>query len=128
MPFISSTGTPSATLSSPFLIEGNDLIAVQTTQILYSLAGRSHLAFHGGTLCVKAPFTRFLPVKQADAGGMAPCSGTTLRNFNNRIQTGVDPGLTAGQRVTAQYRQRDPDLGDSFNDTLTNGIEFRICP
>ena len=57
---------------------------------MYSFA-RGSLNFHGGKLCVKAPFARL---------------------------------LTAGAEVVAQWR--DPCAG--FGDSLTNGVEFSICP
>ena len=77
---------------------------------------------------MKAPLTRFLPPKIAKASGDPPCTGAVAVNFNNRIQSGNDPLLSAGQRVHAQWRSRDPLDPAGFGDGLTNGLQFFICP
>ena len=59
---------------------------------------------------------------------MPPCTGILKRNFNNAIQGGNDPLLTAGQTVFAQWRQRDPADPAGFGDGLTDGIKFIIEP
>ncbi len=128
MPFISSVGAPSVTQSVAFQVRANDMIPNEAALLSYSHNGRSNLDFHGGKLCVKAPFVRLLPVKIANANGSPPCTGSVTINFNNRIQSGNDPLLTAGAQVNAQYRGRDAALGDGFNDSLTDGLEFSICP
>jgi hypothetical protein len=128
VPFISGTGSPSVSQAVAFQVRAGDMIPNEAALLSYSLNGRSNLDFHGGKLCVKAPFVRLLPVKIANANGAPPCTGTVTINFNNRIQSGNDPLLTAGAQVNAQYRGRDAALGDGFNDSLTNGLEFTICP
>ena len=50
------------------------------------------------------------------------------RNFNELIQSGLDPALTAGANVTVQVRQRDPLEPTGFGDNLTNGVSFVIAP
>ena len=71
-------------------------------------------------------------IKSADG---LPCSGCAqptcrrfTRNFNQLIQAGVDPLLTVGQRVNAQYRQRDPADPLGFGDNLSNALSFVIGP
>jgi hypothetical protein len=128
VPFLTTAGFPSATDSGAFRIEGHDLLPTETGFLLYGLNGRSNLNFHGGKLCVKAPVTRWLPGKQAKAVGAPPCAGVLGRDFNNRIQGGADPALTAGQRVHAQLRQRDGADPAGFGDSLTDGVEFTILP
>ena len=96
--------------------------------LIYGLNGKSNLNFHGGKLCVKTPFVRLLPPKNSGSTGTPPCSGVFKRNFNTRIQSGVDPLLTVGARVNAQYRQRDPGDPAGFGDSLSNGVQFVIAP
>ena len=127
VPFVTTAGTASATSPDPFQILGNDVLPGQIAFLLYSFQ-KASLGFHGGTLCVKAPFQRLLPPKSPLETGNPPCSGVVKRDFNNRIQSGADPALVAGQEVNAQWLYRDPNLGDGFNDGLTNGIEFTIAP
>ena len=59
---------------------------------------------------------------------MPPCTGILKSNLNKRIQSGVDPMLTAGAQVYAQWRQRDPNDPAGFGDSLTNGLTFAIQP
>ena len=127
-PFLSFEGTPSTSSTGTFKVRGHDFIPSAAGFFLYSTSGRSNLNFHGGKLCVKAPIVRWLPPKVAQNTGSAPCSGVLSRNFNKRIQSGVDLSLTAGQVVTAQWRQRDGADPAGFGDALSNGIEFTIGP
>ena len=55
-------------------------------------------------------------------------TGMIERNFQNRIQSGVDPLLTAGQRVFAQWRTRDPNDPAGFGDGFTDAVRFTVCP
>jgi hypothetical protein len=126
VPFISFSGAPSASSPDPFRIVANQLVPGQIGMLLYSVNGKANLNFHGGKLCVKSPFRRLLPPKSASPKGIPPCAGELITNFNNRIQSGADPALTIGQRVHAQWRQRDPLDPQGFGDSLTDGIQFVI--
>ncbi len=126
VPFLSTSGLPSASSTGNFTLTGNDVVPGEAGFVLYGFK-KANLAFHGGTLCVKVPFVR-TPVKSAKNTG-GGCSGWVLRrNFNATIQSGVDPALTAGRAVTAQYRQRDPTDASGFGDGLTDGVRFTILP
>ncbi len=127
VPFLTTAGIPSATCTLPFPVTGRDMLPNEAGFLLYSFK-KSNLNFHGGKLCVKAPVVRLLPPKGAGSSGTPPCSGRLNRNFNNRIQSGVDPQLTAGQLVHAQWRQRDPADPAGFGDSLTDGVRFTIQP
>ena len=48
------------------------------------------------------------------------------RNFNQWIQSGSDPALTAGQQVYVQVRQRDPNDSTGFGDSLSDALAFTI--
>ncbi len=126
-PFLSAYGAASATSTEPFRITAHDLTPNQACVLLYSFAP-ANLSFHGGKLCVKAPFHRVLPPKTAKFTGPQPCPGVVTRNFNARIQAGVDPGLSVGAGVRAQWYQRDPFDPAGFGDGLTNGVRFVIEP
>jgi hypothetical protein len=133
VPFLSSQGSPSATDPGPFHISSNDHVEGQVGLYLYSFK-KSSLSFHGGKLCVKAPFERLSSlIKTADGIGCTSCAGscrTFKRNFNQLIQSGTDPMLTPGQRANIQVRQRDPAnlIPTGFADNLSNGISFVIAP
>jgi hypothetical protein len=131
VPFMASAGTPSASTGF-FNVSSENHIPGQIGVLLYSLQ-KASLSFHGGTLCVKAPFERVDNLIKATDG--APCSGCAQpscrmfkRNFNQIIQSGVDPALTSGARVFAQYRQRDPADPTGFGDNLSDGLSFLVGP
>jgi hypothetical protein len=127
VPFVSTSGTPSATATAPFGIRAGDVLPGEIGFLLYG-SKTSNLSFHGGKLCIKAQITRLLPPQSAKAIGTPPCSGLIKRDFNQRIQSGVDPQLTAGRRVVAQWSLRDPADPAGFGDSLTDAVRFEICP
>ncbi len=126
VPFLSFEGVASASSTAPFSIQGRDFLPGESGFLIYGVNGKSNLDFHGGKLCVKLPFSRWLPFKQAVKKGTGTCGGVLKRNFNARIQAGVDPQLTAGQVVDAQWLQRDPGDPAGFGDSLSSGIRFTI--
>ncbi len=126
VPFLTTTGFPSATATTPFQIVANDVVPNESGFIIYAFK-KANLNFHGGKLCVKSPFVRTPAKTPKNPGG--GCSGWVLRrNFNATIQSGLDPSLTAGRVVTAQWRQRDPADPAGFGDALTDGLRFTILP
>ena len=127
VPFMSYSGTPSMTSSTPFLLSGWNLKAGEPGFLIYGFA-KQNLGFHGGKLCVKLPFRRWLPPKVAPPFGPPPCDGMLDRNFNNRIQNGTDPLLTPGQRVFAQWYMRDQNDPAGFGDGFTDAVRFTVCP
>ena len=126
IPFLTSQGTPSPTITGPFKIMANDVLPAEAGMLIYGTK-RSKIGYHGGTLCVKIPFVRgkLVPSKTV---GLPPCSGRLSFNFNQRIRSGLDPSLTVGRSITAQFRQRDPADPLGFGDSLSNGMRFVICP
>ena len=126
VPFMSSVGFASVTSSNPFQVMASDCLPNQVGLLLYGY-GPTNLSFHGGTLCVNAPIVQF-PGKIAPPTGLPPCMGILKSNMNKRIQSGVDPMLTAGAQVYAQWRQRDPSDPAGFGDSLTNGLTFVVQP
>ncbi len=131
VPFMSSSGTPSAS-SGPFNLLASNHVEGESAFLIYSFK-KANLDFHGGKLCVKSPFVRIASlVKATDA---QPCTGCVQptcrmfkRNFNQFVQSGNDPMLTAGQTVFTQWRQRDQLDPLGFGDNLTDGARFTIAP
>jgi hypothetical protein len=131
VPFVSFTGAPSVSTGG-FVIASENHVEGQIALLLYSFQ-KTSLGFHGGTLCVKAPFVRVQTlVKSTDGLACSGCAQPTCRrftrNFNQIIQSGADPLLTVGQRVNAQYRQRDPADPLGFGDNLSDAVSFVIGP
>ncbi len=127
VPFASWSGFASASAPQPFAVRANDVLPGEAGLLVYGFQPAS-LGFHGGTLCVKAPLQRYLPIKTAKASGAPPCTGRLTRDFNARIQGGADPQLTAGRTVRAQWRLRDPADPAGFGDGLSDAVRFTIAP
>ena len=122
VPYMTTTGEPSVTATSPFRVQGNDFVPNEHGYLLYAF-GKSNLDFHGGKLCVKpATMQKVFPVKQARP------DGTIFRNFNKTIQSGNIPLLTAGRKVYLQWYESDPGNPSGFNDALSDAVRFTIGP
>ncbi len=127
VPFLQVEGIPSPTISTTFRVRAFDTIPGEAGYLVYGFK-KANLNFHGGKLCVKAPFQRWLPPKIAANKGNPPCAGVWTRNFNALIRGGTDPQLTAGQRVFVQLSQRDTADPAGFGDSLTDAATFLIAP
>ncbi len=135
IPFLTTdAGTASISATTPWNIRSNDMNAAESGFLIYSFK-KSNLNFHGGKLCVKAPFVRTPIAKTKQVPCVDPfaqCTTTACRqlrrNFNSTVQGGTDPLLTAGQIIRAQMRQRDPTEPLGFGDNLSDGVSFAIAP
>jgi hypothetical protein len=133
VPFLTTEGTPSVSGVGvgPFNVISNDHVEGEVGIYLFSLK-KNDLNFHGGKLCVRAPFTRLSTlIKTTDGLPCSSCPGhcrVFKRNFNQLIQSGSNPVLTCGQTVFVQVRQRDTADPAGFGDNLSNGVRFVIGP
>ena len=96
--------------------------------LLFYGYGPNNVPFLGGTLCVAPPLRR---TAVQNSGGNPPpndCSGTFSFDFNQQIQSGVDPFLVAGGQANAQYWSRDPLIPDGSGASLSDAVGFEICP
>jgi hypothetical protein len=125
-PAISSAGTPSSSLPSPFDVGATSVLNHRNGLLFYGYKPRQ-TPFQGGSMCVVAPLVR-TPIQSS--GGNAPpandCSGVFSLDFNARIQSGVDPQLVAGEEVFAQYWSRDP--ADPSGTNLSDALAFHVQP
>ncbi len=134
IPFLTTdAGFPAVSSTTAWNVRSNDMRDGESGFLVYSFK-KSNLGFHGGKLCVKAPFVRspIAKAKQVPCLGTGTCVTKTCsqlrRNFNATVQGGSDPGLTAGRLVYAQMRQRDPADPTGFGDNLSDGVYFLIAP
>lgn len=127
MPTISSSGTPSATDPTPFLVQASDVLNQVTGGLYYSF-GSAYTPFLGGTLYLAMPSYR--TTNFFSAGNPLPydCSGTFSYDFNALIQSGANASLTVGKTVSAQYIFRDVQDPTFYGRGMTNGLRFTICP
>ncbi len=127
VPFLATSGLPSASSPEPFDVLAHDVIPGAPGNLIYAFRPDA-TDFHGGKLCVKAPFQTLSPATTASALGAAPCIGQLSLDFNAYIQSGADPLLSVGQTAYLQWTQQDAADPAGFGDSLTDGLSLSICP
>ncbi len=133
-PMIDSIGTSSAAASSGFIVRGTNVRNQKPGLMLYGTNGRGATAFAGGTLCISAPVKRGLGTNSL--GNAAPandCSGVytfDMNAFASGSLGGNPPALlsTVGTTVNCQWWGRDPGFAPPNNATLSNALEYQVCP
>jgi Tol biopolymer transport system component len=105
-PRIGSRGQPSASAGRGFLVGADQVLPGRVGILFYGFLGPNAAPFLGGTLCVGQPLHR-ASLQVSSTAGAPPCTGTYGYDFNHRIASGVDPSLTLGRRVWAQFWMRD---------------------
>jgi hypothetical protein len=124
-PSLAFTGRPSVSSAQPFVIRAANLLNQKAGLLFYGF-GASATPYLGGTFCVAPPVRRTSVQSSAGSAAGNDCSGSFAFDFNAHIQSGVDPALSAGERVFAQHWSRDPGANPHFG--WTDAIEFRIAP
>jgi hypothetical protein len=124
-PFISSSGTPSASSPAPFTINGSSFVNQKSGLLFYSHVPTAVL-FQGGTKCVKDPTVRTPPQSSGGSASGSDCSGSYAFDFNAWFASGIDPALAAGAEIYAQYWSRDP--ASASHTSLSNAVAFVIHP
>jgi hypothetical protein len=121
---MSATGLASLGSTAPFQLRATQVIPDRDGLLLYGFAPKDS-PLGGGTLWVSSPIQRSGLI---DSGGSpaTPCSGTFSYDFGARLRSGLDPALTPGRHVFAQYWYRDPQSPSLTN--LTNAVEFAVLP
>jgi len=124
-PGIGASGTPSLTSAQPFTISCTSLINRQAAWLAYSVAP-SQRPFHGGVLCIERPLTVLSTHSSGGSASGFDCSGSYATDFNQRIQSGLDPRLVPGTLVCAQVFSRDPLAPGGY--ALSAGLAFTVQP
>ena len=132
-PAIGAVGWPSASRASGFSVHARPLLNDKVGFLAYGIAGGAALPFGGGTLCVHPPLRRTPPQSSSGIPGSPNCSGT----FNidmNMFAAGTLGGnplpelQQPGTRVYCQWISRDPGFAPPNNVSLSNALEYQICP
>jgi hypothetical protein len=133
-PAIGSSGAPSASAGSGFTVNCANVRNNKSGLLFYGVTGQAAIAFQGGTLCVKSPVKR--TPATTSGGTPAPandCSGIYAIDMNafavGSLGGSPLPALTvAGTVVDCQWWGRDPGFPAPNNTTLSNGLEYTVCP
>ena len=133
-PFIASSGASSASATSGFVISGAQVRNNKSGLLFYGFSGQASFPFQNGTLCVAPP--RMRGITLASGGTAAPtddCSGVFTLDMNafaaGALGGNPAPGLlTAGTGVDCQWWGRDPGFPVPNNTTLSNALEYTVCP
>jgi len=126
VPAMSWSGIPSVSAPLPFVLGASGVLNQRNGLLFYGLAP-SNAPHLGGWLCVEPPLRRTALQNSHGTVGPDDCSGQFALDFNARIQSGVDPSLTVGAEVFAQYWSRDPALA-TYPSNLTNAVHFALQP
>jgi len=124
-PAIASSGTPSLSGADDFFVNATQELNQRSGIMIWSLTPASQLAL-GGILCVST----FKRTPAQNSGGSAlpviDCSGAYSYFFSHAYMNAHS--ITAGTTVYAQYYGRDPFIPDGTGASLSNAIEFTVCP
>jgi len=132
LPYMSWSGNASASASSGFTIEGNDVRNNKSGLLFYSVSGTAGLPYQGGTLCVKSPIKRTPSVSSGGSPAGQDCSGVYSIDMNAFAAGALGgtplPALqVVGTNVYCQWWGRDPGFPAPDNTTLSGGLHYVVC-
>ena len=128
---ISGVGTPSATASSGFFLTAAGVEGAKSGLFFFGANGRQALPWGNGSSfqCVVPPVNRGGVL--LGTGTTGACDGTFTQDLNARWcptcpEPAQNPGV--GAVVQAQLWYRDPLNPSSQGTSLSDALEFQLCP
>ncbi|HUR27044.1 MAG TPA: hypothetical protein VM509_02565 [Planctomycetota bacterium] len=134
VPSIFYTGVPSATAPTGFFLYAENVRNEKPGLCLYTIGGRAAVPFQGGFLCVAAPVRRTPGLNSG--GNPLPandCTGVYGLDMNSFARgslggTPIPELSVAGTVVQAQMWGRDNGFSVPDNSSLSDGLEYQVCP
>jgi hypothetical protein len=133
VPAIGAVGWPSASRASGFTLHGRPFLNNRLGLLCYGIDGPLALPFAGGTLCVSPPLHRTPTQNSKGTLTGNDCSGVFALDMNS-FAAGTLGGRPIaelsqiGTSVYCQYFARDPGFAAPENVSLSNGLQYFICP
>ena len=125
---MSSSGVPSATAPSGFFLEATDVEGAKDGLFFFGTNGRQANPWGNGTSfqCVVPPVSRGGTLLGSGTNGA--CDGAFSQDLNARwtAKPAQNPG--AGALVQAQLWYRDPLSTSNQSTSLSDALEFTVCP
>ena len=134
LPTISAIGASSASATNGFVVVAANVRNNKSGLLFYGVSGSAAAPYQGGTLCVSTPIKR---TPSVNSGGTAApandCSGAFAIDMNTFATGGLGgtplPALgVVGANVWCQFWGRDPGFVAPNNTTLSDGLNYTICP
>lgn len=123
-----STGTPSLSATSGFVLRCSNIEADKSGLIFYGINGPNATNWNGtSVLCAKAPFQRL--GAQTTGGFPTTCDGVMATDWSAYVAShpvALGVPFSAGQTVNAQAWFRDPPATKTTN--LSDGLAFVLVP
>jgi len=132
LPAIGSSGVPSASAGSGFVVNAINVRNNKSGLLFYGITGRRAVAFQGGTHCVQPPIKRSFSIFSGGTPVGNDCSGVYAIDLNafalGELGGNPLPALRIpGTMVNCQWWGRDPGFPAPDNTTLSDALEFVIC-
>jgi hypothetical protein len=133
LPSIGFSGMASATSGSGFTITGSNVRNLNPGLLLYGNSGQASIPFAGASLCINGSVRRSISLNAGGSPSGNDCTGVYSIDMN-AFAVGSLGGFplaaltVAGSVIDCQFWGRDNGFAAPNNVSLSNALEFTVCP